>query len=412
MTTDDKGTTTDEKGMATDDRKETGSGTKNPAARPSALRRLVPTRTALRPLRPTRTAVTGTALVLAGALLGAGTVAWRTDTLPLLKPAPCWNSLSDTTLDAMFRDLTLKVDEQALESDRPLGARAFAQCRITSHRRESGRVLTRTVVRVHTLDGMDGDESSRWPDEYLSSHMVALGGDLPGLASPTRGWLALPQSCEGAGSHAITVVDVAVGEQVPDQRSPYDLQDRDAVTRVLVDAANGAVRALGCSGVYRAPERLPAVPEWRPAVPDAFCGVRGLGLPGRYRQELELTRVGGAGGAARTCDAGSTGSAKARMSTVVAPELAEALSYQIRRGGVRVEGTKGHGALGPAQGMYVVPCQTGDVVMRVDVPSGEPLGGRGDFVRELFPAYVEAEAARLGCGPEKVRTPAARPGAY
>lgn len=364
------------------------------SARPSPLRRLLRNRTVL----------AATAAGLVGVLLGAGTVAWRTDTLPLLKPDPCWDSLRDSSVSALFGDRRLEVDEQALRRDPSTASLSYGQCRITSFKGEEAR--RQAVVRVHSLDGLYGNDGRRWPAEFLSSRMVALGDGLPGMVSASRAWLALPQSCVGRPglSEGATVVDVALGEHDFDTQSEYDGEDRDAMTRVVVDAANGVIRELGCTGTYRAPEELPALPEWEKVRPDAFCGVKGLELPAAYRKSLELNRVGGDGGAARTCDSGRDGYPGIRMSTVVDPAVAEVYSLELRKGGARVKGTKGGGMSGPTRAVYRLSCQTGPVVMVVE--DIDLLRSDVNFVGDLLPAYVEAESERIGCGPVKV-TPAA-----
>ena len=362
--------------------------------RPSLLRRVLRNRAVL----------AATAAGLAGVLLGAGTAAWRTDTLPLLGPDPCWDSLRDSGVSALFGDRRLEVDEQALRRDPSTASLSYGQCRITSFKDEEAR--RQAIVRVHALDGLYGTDGRRWPAEFLSSRMVALGDGLPGMVSASRAWLALPQSCVGGPgmSEGATVVDVALGEHDFDTQSDYDAKDRDAMTRVVVDAANGVIRELGCSGTYRVPKTLPALPEWDDVKPDAFCGVKGLKLPAAYRKALELNRVGGEGGAARTCESGRDGYPGIRMSTVVDPAVAEVYSLEMRKGGTRVEGTKGGGMTGPTRAVYRLSCQTGLVVMVVE--ELDLLSEHAHFVRDLLPAYVEAEAERIGCGPVKVKLPA------
>lgn len=373
---------------------DTTWGTSPGPARPSPLRRLLRNRTVL--------AVAAAGLV--GVLLGAGTVAWRTDTLPLLKPDPCWDSLRDSSVSALFGDRRLEVDEQTLRRDPSTASLSYGQCRITSFKGDEAR--RQAILRVHTLDGLYGNDGRRWPAEFLSSRMVALGDGLPGMVSASRAWLALPQSCVGrpGTTEGATVVDVALGEHDFDTQSDYDGKDRDAMTRVVVDAANGVIRELGCTGTYRAPEKLPALPEWEKVRPDAFCGVKDLELPAAYRKDLELNRVGGDGGAARSCDSGRNGYLETRMSTVVDPAVAEVYSLELLKGGDRVKGTKGGGTIGPTRAVYRLSCQTGPVVMVVE--DIDLLRNDVNFVRDLLPAYVEAESERIGCGPVKV-TPAA-----
>ncbi|MGW5216172.1 hypothetical protein ACWEQO_34480 [Streptomyces sp. NPDC004051] len=358
----------------------------------------------LRRLLRNRTVLAATAAGLVGALLGAGTVAWRTDTLPLLKPDPCWDSLGDGSVSALFGDRRLEVEEQELRRDPSPAALSYGQCRITSFKDE--KTLRRAVVRVHTLDGLYGTDGRNWPSEFLSSRMVKLGADLPGMVSASRAWLALPQSCVGRPDmlRGATVVDVALGEHDFDTPVQHDEKDRDAMARVVVDAANGVIRELGCHGAYRAPEELPGFPGWEKVKPEAFCGVKGLELPSRYRTSLKVNRVGGEGGAARTCEAGPDARPKTRMSTVVDPTVAEIYSLELRNGGDRVDGTKGSGVISPTRAAHRLSCQTGQVVMTVE--NLDPHGDDENFVRDLLPGYVEAESERIGCGSVKVKLPA------
>lgn len=360
-------------------------------SRPSLLRRFLRNRTAL----------AATVAGLAGLLIGAGTVAWRTDTLPLLRPAPCWNSLHESSLSGLFGDLRLEVDEQALQRSSSTSL-SYGQCRITGFKNDQPR--WRAIVRVHTLDGLHSTDSRNWPAEFLASRMVALGDGLPGMVSASRAWLALPQSCVGRPfmTQGATVVDVALGERAVDISPEYDRKDRDAMTRVVVEAANGAIRELGCTGTYQVPEKLPAIPKWDSVKPDAFCGVKGLELPAAYRESLSPSQVGGEGGAARTCEVGGA-DVEVRMSTVVDPTVAEIYARETRASGTRVSGTKGTGSFGPTRGLYELSCQTGLVVMVVENLSR--FGDNANFVRDLLPAYVEAESERIGCGSVKVKMP-------
>jgi hypothetical protein len=62
----------------------------------------------------------------------------------------------------------------------------------------------------------------------------------------------------------------------------------------------------------------------------------------------------------------------------------------------------GYGGLGPDLGIFQTRCQAGTTVFLVQADDGMSAD-----VRALFPGYVEAEAARLGCGPLKLKLPRA-----
>ncbi|NWF27582.1 hypothetical protein HW130_15140 [Streptomyces sp. PKU-EA00015] len=369
--------------------------------RPSLLRRLLRSRTAR--------AVTASAV--AGALLGAGVVAWRTDTLPLLKADACWDSLDESTLTALFGDRRIEAEEQELRRDPQTASRSYGQCRVTSFGdRSTGR--RQAVLRVHYLDGLYGTDARNWPAEYLSSRMVALGEGLPGMVSPDRAWLAVPQQCTGRpkDGDASLVVDVALGEHVFDSEGPHDREDREALARTVVAAANGVIRDLGCTGTYRAPRDLPPIPERVDVAEDAFCGVKGLTVPAASREYLRRARIGGgADGPARTCELGGTYPDTAvRMTTIVDPGLTEIFGKELLYGGTRFgaeSDDKGYGTAGPRRAVYRAPCQTGPVVFLAE--QLESMDGGRDFLADVMPAYVAAEAERIGCGRLKIELPRA-----
>ncbi|MGW1428209.1 hypothetical protein ACWD6K_06285 [Streptomyces sp. NPDC002431] len=350
-----------------------------------------------------RTALAVTAAGLVGALLGAGAVAWRTDTLPLVGPAPCWDSLSGTTLSGLFGDRRTEVEEQVLQGD-PLGrGGAYGQCRITSYRDDRAR--RQVTVRVHQLDGLRGTDEGDWPREFLTAGMVPPGEGLPGLVSPSRAWLALPQSC--VGRHEFTgptVVDVAMGPAGYDGATDYDREDLAALTRTVVEAANGVVRDFGCSGAYRMPDPLPRPVARQDTQADAFCGIEGFTLPAAYRKELPRTRVGGDGGPARVCEAGGPFDPAVRLTTVTDPVLSEVFAPRMLKAGRTVKGTKGSGSVDGSRAVYRARCQTGPVVFVVD-QLDRIEHASADLAGRLLPGYVAAEAERIGCGPERVAEP-------
>ncbi|MBT2366348.1 hypothetical protein J7E88_13790 [Streptomyces sp. ISL-10] len=367
--------------------------------RPSLWRRLLRSRTAR--------AVTASAV--AGALLGAGVVAWRTDTLPLLKADACWDSLDEPTLSALFGDRRIEAEEQELRRDPRVASLSYGQCRVTSFGKR-GMAHRQAVVRVHHLDGEDGTDARQWPAEYLSSRMVALGDGLPGMVSPNRAWLAVPQQCTGrpGDGEASLVVDVALGEHDFDTEGPHDREDREALARTVVAATNAVIRDLGCTGAYRAPRDLAPIPERVDMGADAFCGVKGLTVPAASREHLRRARIGGgADGPARTCEIGGTyPNTAVRMTTVVDPGLTEIFGEELLYGGTRF-GTedKDYGAAGPRRAVYRAHCQTGPVVFLAE--QLEAMDGGRNFLADVMPGYVAAEARRIGCGRVTIELPRA-----
>lgn len=382
-----------------DDARATAPGSPAPEEPgPSFLRRLLRSRT-------TRAV---TVAAVAGALVGAGTVAWRTDTLPLLGPSPCWDSLGSGTMTELFGDRRTEVEEQTLRTDPSGDGLAFGQCRVTSFKDDRAR--RQVTVNVHRLDGLRGTDAQAWPQEFLAAGMVSLGDGLPGMASGTRAWIALPQSCTGRGEFTgPTVVDIGMGLAGLDISSEYEREDRSALTGAVVEAANGVIRELGCSGTYTTPRSLPAQVTWKDSDADALCGIKGFALPAAYRKDLQRVRVGGDGGPARVCEAsGDYAEAVVRLTTVVDPALTEIYSRDALRAGARVKGDKGsgYGRLAGNRAVFRAVCQSGPVVFVVE-QLRETGRGSSTLTRDLLPGYASAEAERIGCGPLKLTLPGA-----
>ncbi|AYV26403.1 hypothetical protein ACIBTP_40655 [Streptomyces avidinii] len=364
-------------------------------ARPSWVRRLLRNRSA-------RATVAAT---LAGALLGAGTVAWQTGTLPLLGPAPCWDSLSDSTMSALFGERRTEVEEQRLQPDSRGRGLVYGQCRITSYKGD--QVRRQLTIRVHKLDGLYGSDARQWPEEFLAAGMVALGEGLPGMASSSRAWLPVPQSCIGRPGEfeGPVVVDVGMGQAGLDIESEYDREDRAALAHAVVDAANGVIRDFGCSGVYPSPDLPKDVVTWQNSQPDAFCGIKGLTLPAEYRESLARIRISGDGAPARICEsARDYPKASVRLTTVVEPTLADVFSQDVLKGGTSFKGPNGYGSFNVTRAVYRARCQSGYVIFMLEQ---KDRIGKTDFafLRTLLPAYIEAESERIGCGTEKVTMP-------
>ncbi|MFE7622987.1 hypothetical protein [Streptomyces sp. NPDC057509] len=370
------------------------AGTPGPEGpRPSFVRRLL----------RSRTVRAVTAAAVAGALVGAGAVAWRTDTLPLLGPAPCWDSLGDGSMKSLFGDRRTEVDEQALQTD-PMGeGGTYGQCRITSY--EGDRARRQVTLNVRRLDGLRGTDSQSWPGEFLSAGMVRLGDGLPGMVSASRAWIALPQACTGREEFTgPTVVDIGMGRADFEVSSEYTLKDRNALTGALLDAANGVIKSFGCTGTYQEPRTLPAPVKWDATKASAFCGIKGLTLPQAYREELRQVRVGGEGGPARVCEAGtSSRESSVRLTTVVDPALSEIFGWDSLRSGTAVRGTGGYGKVGANRAVYRAVCQTGPVMLIVEQLRPAGKGSRFTFTSDLLADYVAAESERIGCGPQKLR---------
>ncbi|QCW78833.1 hypothetical protein EQG64_20205 [Streptomyces sp. S6] len=235
------------------------------ASRPPFLKRLVRSRVAR--------AVTVAGLV--GVLLGAGTVAWRTDTLPLLSPGPCWDTFDDALVERVFGDRETVAEAQRLQTDPNSRAAFYGQCRITSYKDEGKeRAAGQLTVQVRRPAGYDGQDM--WPAQFLGADMVparpgaarhGLAG--PGLAGPAR-------ELHRAAGHP-----VRPGRGGPRHGRPGRQRDRPGtrpqgpcrLAEAVVTVTNGVLRKLGCSGTYPAPsDKLPDLVGWQEAEPGAFCG--------------------------------------------------------------------------------------------------------------------------------------------
>ncbi|MFI6937695.1 hypothetical protein ACIBI4_00370 [Streptomyces sp. NPDC050418] len=339
--------------------------------------------------------------VLVGALLGAGVVGWRTDSLPLLGKDPCWGALDETTLSAMFGKLETRVDELTPEYD-PLGQNElYGECRILGYENDAARWSA--TLRMHTLDGLRGTDDPLWPTEFLGSEMVGLGDGLPGMASDSRAWIALPEGCVGKGDEfdGPTVVDVSVGTRGSESG---EAEDRAALARAVVRTANSTLAELGCGGTYKAPTELPEPARWQKADTDRLCGIDGLALPRSTRTSLKQVRVtADADAAVRTCEV-STGSGQAdlRLTTVADPRLAPVFTRAELNGGPRVTGTHGYGSATDTRAVYQAKCQIGRVTFVIE--QSEALGRQPTWLPPtLLPRYVAGEAERVGCAAERIQ---------
>ncbi|WP_405507772.1 hypothetical protein OG323_15760 [Streptomyces cyaneofuscatus] len=387
---------------------DNASAAEGVAPRPPWLKRLVRSRVAR--------AVTAAGLV--GVLLGAGTVAWRTETLPLLSPAPCWDTFDSELTERVFGDRETVAETQRLRPDPNSRTAVYGQCRITSYKDEAQeRAAKQLTAQVRRPAGYGRQDV--WPAEFLAADMVPLGSGLPGMVSPVRAWLALPESCTGRAGilSAPAVVDLATGDLAGTGLIPEnDLKNRAALAAAVVAVTNGVLRELGCSGTYPAPvpDKLPALVGWQDAKPGAFCGVKGLSVPAAYSDSLGRVRVGPDGGATRTCEAGGRyAPGDLRLTTVVDPTLAQVFADEAGYGGTRLDRTKGgpegFGSVDVTRGVYLAQCQTGEVAFVIErMKAVSSVAGKGpNLIRALLPKFVEAEAERLGCGPIRLTLPEA-----
>lgn len=339
---------------------------------------------------------------IAGMVLGVGGTAWQAQAGPFAPDEVCWGALSRGDLAPTFRE---PEDVEAVEAPVLHGRRSLTgpagTCQLTNSDGDEWAL----TARVHQLDDQAGDDG-KWADEFLSARLTPLGGGLLGMASDNRAWLAFPDGCLGrpSGLHGPTVVDIAQGDRITDEEPATE--ERDGMARMVVKLADKVSSDLGCTGTIADPvERLPKAARYnRSEKPDALCGIKGLTL-GKKNRPYQEPMITEGHGPVRTCDRHYSGSQPdQRMMTVEDPRLAGIFTSMALEEGERVRSAGGYGGLGPNLGVFRARCPAGDTVFLVRI--NERVGGAD--LRTLFPRYVEAEAARLGCGPLKLKPP--RPG--
>ncbi|MFE7273147.1 hypothetical protein [Streptomyces sp. NPDC057623] len=334
---------------------------------------------------------------LAGVLLGAGGTPWQAQAGPFAPDEVCWGALSRDDLAPIFREPenVKAVEAPVLHGGNSMDGPA-GSCQLTN---SDGDVWALTA-RVHRLDDRAGDDG-KWADEFLSARLTPLGGGLLGMASDNRAWLAIPDGCLGRPDDldGPAVVDIAQGTWIGDMEPRTE--ERNAMARMVVKLVNKVSAHLGCTGTIADPvERLPKAARYtRTEKPDALCGIKGLTL-GKKRKPNKYPMITDGHGPVRTCDRDITGSQwKQRLMTVEDPRLAAIFMRMTLDDGDRVSSAVGYGGLGPNLGVFRARCQAGATVFLVQANDA----GMSADVRTLFPRYVEAEAARLGCGPLKLK---------
>ncbi|MFI1768572.1 hypothetical protein ACH41H_41925 [Streptomyces sp. NPDC020800] len=336
---------------------------------------------------------------LAGALLGAGGMAWQTQAGPFAPDEVCWGALSHDDLTPTFRT---PEDVNAAEAPVLHGGHSMdgptGSCQLTNSDGDEWAL----TARVHRLDDRAGDDG-KWADEFLSARLTPLGGGLLGMASDNRAWLAIPDGCLGRPSDldGPTVVDIALGSWITDMEPRT--KERDGMARMVVKLVNKVSADLGCTGTIADPvEHLPKAARYtRTEKPNALCGIKGLTL-GRKHKPDHYPVITDGDGPVRTCDRDITGSRpEQRLMTVEDPRLAAIFTRMTLNEGDRVRSAAGYGGLGPNLGVFRARCQAGATVFLVQANEA----GMSADLRTLFPRYAEAEAARLGCGPLNLKLP-------
>lgn len=346
---------------------------------------------------------------LAGLLIGAGTVAWWEEAGPFQDGSArsCWDSLTGADLPLRAdREKWGEAQDVRAEEVAPLRSSPTGHCRIT----DGWNTLR---VRVHQPSSWQAEikpvaaDSWPWTLTHVTSDMTWLGGELRGMASSTRAWLALPASCVSPTAwDGPVIVDISIGgEEIRGADEEYRTV-RDSLARTVTRVANGTMRELGCDGEFPLPEDLPDPIAGERVSPERLCGIEGLALPEEYQERFVYERAGHDGGPARSCELSTPVLGEAvRLTTIEDPGIARSLRGAEHGLGEMVVADQGYdrgrGEIGPRLALFHARCQTGDVTFAMHhvIQTREHRG----LTREVFADYVEAEAERIGCGPLTIR---------
>jgi hypothetical protein len=335
-------------------------------------------------------------------LLGGTAVAWQTGAGVFAADEVCWGALDRDALSPLVDDpgalraAELPPVDTTLYPGGPEGT-----CRL-SGAHDSGDDGTVLTTHLHRLSGDRGGAAGSWADRFLDGRMTPLGGGMLGLASDERAWLALPDGCVGRPAYeGPTVVDVTGPPAEPG--ADVDVAERDALARVVVELVNSVSADRGCDGTIADPaDGMARPPRPAPDEPGAFCGVDGLPVPARWRDDGWRSLVTPAGGPVRTCDRRYGASAPSlRLMTVEDPRLAQVFTDELLHRGAPIKGARGYGRLRADGAVYGARCQTGLVVFAVQARDSD----HPDDVRALLPRYVAAESERLACGDQQLVLP-------
>ncbi|CAM3648421.1 DUF3558 domain-containing protein [Streptomyces albus] len=349
-------------------------------------------------------------------------MAWRADELPFLQRDMCWGSLSPQVAGALFSDTDVRSEELPLRraTEDPM----HTECSMQGF--GADELESEVTASVRTLGELKGAQAWDWTRQYLSSRMTPLGGDITGMASSQRAWVALPTSChersyEPGEDPPLRVVTLASGASDPDYVNEVDARrGLDAMSRAVVRLANGIMERYGCEGGYPDPPKLPGPPEGKSVKAlddDRLCGLEGVELPGWARgKDVSAVRTtpgtkpdGPVRGGVRSCDVGRPfGLDTLRLTTVTDPQLAAVVSRVLGRRADRLGGD-GEGAHAGGLSVYTADCQRGRaafVAWDKEPEEGDdtPPDPRSPGLAVL-PSYVKSEARHAGCGDVEVKVP-------
>jgi hypothetical protein len=336
--------------------------------------------------------------VLAGALLGGLLVAWQEEA-GLFRDGdrPCWDSLSAAEVRELFGERDTAIAELTpVRSMREL----TGACRLDAGR---GGQLTFRVHRPLDSTLPVYPQQDLWARHFIRPEMDMLGADLVGMASATRAWVALPDTCESGGDEGNPlIVDLSGPDHEPPPeagRTPeQNAQRRDLLVRTLIRVANGTMDLIGCTDPLPLPGALPALPALTTAENGSLCGSRHFALPKSQRDHARVQRLSD-DERIRVCALGFNHlSLDLVFTTVTHPTLTAALQQLALGGTDRTgDGNSGWGrAENPLSAFYIPECGAGDAVFLV---RDEYSYSESRLASALLPDWIAAESERLGCHP-------------
>ncbi|WP_424890034.1 hypothetical protein [Streptomyces sp. XH2] len=328
-------------------------------------------------------ALTG-ALAIA-ALVAALVALWQTQSTPLGGRAYCWGAWPED--EAPFRrgDRDRVADEVPPGPGRPTG-----QCSLRWHGGQgSGAYEQRLDLHLGTGPREAGERRS-WLGELFGGGDIPLPDGLPGFtaAASGTGAIVLPESCDVDGHPSVVML-----------KSTKALPPATA-GELLVRAANKATRATSCTTLP--PLRLSRRPSPSTAGHEscAIAGLpnaRGTGTSTGSLKNSDFHSCAITGTGAGTAAAAGPAPWAARFTTTAMPRLV-ALFDGLTGDRPPAPGWRAHGSIDAAGALVRADCGGRPTVFAMRSGPAR-THTRLDDPREVFPLYVDAVAAHMGCAP-------------
>lgn len=360
-----------------------------------------------RPGDPGHRARVLTGALAIAALLAALAAFCQAEFGPLAKPSYCWGAWPEDGGPFRSGDHHRSAQETAPAPGRPYGA-----CTLSWRGgRGAGAYRQRLDVRYGT-GPREAEARRAWLSGLLVGGDSALPDGLPGFVAAGSGTLVLPPSCDVDGRPSVVTVtssfrdadktsaadgtDLAKpgGERpgFPDDSSPA------RTGRLLVDAANRAVRASRCapSPVVQ-PQHAP--PSWvrvSAGGPAEQCAIPGLTVAAADSVRLTDT-VGSVGDDFQTCAVAADGRWAARFAMIARPRVV-ALFDGAAGDDAPAPGWRAHGRIDASGALIQADCAGRPTVFTMRTGPGRSRT-RLDDARTVFPDFVDAVGRRIGCAP-------------